>query len=173
PPSGSSASPSPRRSSPPATSSDRMSPSMNILGISAFYHDSAACLLQDGKVVAAASEERFTRKKHDSSFPANAVRYVLGEAGIGVDALSYVGFYDKPIVKFERILLTYMATFPRSFGSFRRAIPLWLKDKLWVPHTIRKELDYDGELLFGEHHMSHAASSFLVSPWDEAAILTL
>ncbi|HZI93400.1 MAG TPA: carbamoyltransferase [Patescibacteria group bacterium] len=146
---------------------------MNILGISAFYHDSAACLLRDGEIVAAASEERFTRKKHDAGFPGNAIRYVLGEAGLTTKDIDYIGFYDKPLVKFERILLTYIATFPKSFGSFRKAVPLWLKDKLWVPNTIRKELDYDGEILFGEHHMSHAASCFLVSPFDEAAILTL
>jgi carbamoyltransferase len=146
---------------------------MNVLGISAFYHDAAACLLRDGEIVAAASEERFTRKKHDSSFPRHAVRYVLGEGRVSMDDIDAVGFYDKPIVKFERILLTYIATFPKSFPSFRRALPLWLKDKLWVPHTIRQELDYDGEVLFAEHHMSHAASSFLVSPFQEAAILTL
>ncbi|MGH9868203.1 MAG: carbamoyltransferase family protein [Candidatus Polarisedimenticolia bacterium] len=146
---------------------------MNILGISAFYHDAAACLLRDGEILAAASEERFTRKKHDSAFPRQAVRYVLEQGGVAVNDLDFVGFYDKPIVKFERMITTYVATFPRSFGSFRRAMPLWLKEKLWVPLTIRKELDYDGEVLFGEHHVSHAASSFLVSPFDEAAILTL
>jgi len=145
----------------------------NILGISAFYHDSAACLMRDGEVIAAASEERFTRKKHDHGFPANAIRYVLGEGGISVADLDYVGFYDKPLVKFERILQTYIATFPKSFGSFRKAIPLWLKEKLWVPNTIRRELDYDGEILFGDHHLSHAASAFLVSPYQEAAIMTL
>ncbi len=146
---------------------------MNILGISAFYHDSAACLLRDGEVIAAASEERFTRKKHDSGFPEHAIRYVLEEGGIEVGDIDYIGFYDKPLVKFERILLTYISTFPRSFASFRKAIPLWLKDKLWVPNTIRRRLDYDGEILFGEHHMSHAASAFLVSPFRRAAILTL
>ena len=146
---------------------------MNILGISAFYHDSAACLLRDGEIVAAASEERFTRKKHDADFPANAIRYVLNEGKIQVRDIDYLGFYDKPLIKFERILMTYIATFPRSFGSFRKAIPLWLKDKLWVPNNIRKQLNYDGEILFGEHHMSHAASTFLVSPFRQAAILTL
>ena len=146
---------------------------MNVLGISAFYHDSAACLLRDGEIIAAASEERFTRKKHDAGFPANAVRYVLGEGKTTIKDIDYIGFYDKPLVKFERILITYIATFPKSFGSFRKAVPLWLKDKLWVPNNIRKELDYDGEILFGEHHMSHAASCFLVSPFREAAILTL
>ncbi len=146
---------------------------MNVLGISAFYHDSAACLLRDGEIIAAASEERFTRKKHDHGFPANAIRYVLNEANVSIKDVQYVGFYDKPIVKFERILTTYVATFPRSFPSFLKAVPLWLKEKLWVPNTIRKELDYDGEILFGEHHMSHAASAFLVSPYKEAAIMTL
>jgi len=146
---------------------------MNILGISAFYHDAAACLLRDGEIVAAASEERFTRKKHDSGFPEHAIRYVLGAGGIEVSDLDCIGFYDKPLLKFERILTTYVGTFPKSFGSFRKAIPLWLKDKLWVPNTIRKRLDFDGEILFAEHHMSHAASAFLVSPFRKAAIMTL
>src|SRR5262245_21791090 len=146
---------------------------MNILGISAFYHDSAACLVQDGKIVAAASEERFTRKKHDHDFPINAVLYCLKEGGIQVGDLDYVGFYDKPLVKFERILYTYMATFPRSFPSFMKAVPLWLTEKLWIPTQIRKKMKYKGPVLFAEHHESHAASSFLVSPYEEAAILTV
>ena len=146
---------------------------MNVLGISAFYHDSAACLLKDGEIIAAASEERFTRKKHDQGFPSNAIRYVLEEGKVSIGDVEYVGFYDKPIVKFERILSTYVSTFPRSFPSFLKAVPLWLKEKLWVPNTIRRELDYHGEILFGEHHVSHAASAFLVSPYKEAAILTL
>ncbi len=146
---------------------------MNILGISCFYHDSAACLLQDGKVVAAASEERFTRQKHDFDFPANAIDYCMREGGITPDRLDCVGFYDKPFLKFERILYTYVATFPRSFPSFIKAMPLWLKQKLWIPHLIRKHMDYEGEILFIEHHMSHGASSFLVSPFKEAAILSL
>jgi len=146
---------------------------MNILGISAFYHDSAACLIQDGRIVAAASEERFTRKKHDHDFPANAIAYCLKAGGIEVKDLDYVGFYDKPLVKFERILYTYMATFPKSFPSFMKAIPLWLHEKLWIPSTIRKKLGYKGPILFADHHESHAASSFLVSPYDEAAILTV
>ncbi len=146
---------------------------MNILGISAFYHDSAACLIQDGRIVAAASEERFTRKKHDHDFPANAVAYCLKAGGIEVKDLDYVGFYDKPLIKFERILYTYMATFPKSFPSFMKAIPLWLHEKLWIPSTIRKKLDYRGPILFADHHESHAASSFLESPYDEAAILTV
>jgi carbamoyltransferase len=146
---------------------------MNILGVSAYYHDSAACLLRDGEVVAAASEERFTRKKHDHAFPANAVRYCLSEAGLSIDDVDYLGFYDKPLVKFERILLTYIATFPRSFASFNKAVPLWLTQKLRIPSLIRTQTGYQGEILFGDHHVSHAASSFLVSPFEEAAILTL
>ncbi|MFA6079790.1 MAG: carbamoyltransferase N-terminal domain-containing protein, partial [Candidatus Omnitrophota bacterium] len=146
---------------------------MYILGISCFYHDSAACLLKDGKVLSAAQEERFTRKKHDFSFPINAIKYCLKEAGISIDDVSHIGFYEKPFIKFERILTTYIATFPRSFPSFIKAIPLWLHEKLWVPHVIRKELDYDGDIIFVNHHLCHAASSFLVSPFDEAAILTI
>jgi carbamoyltransferase len=147
---------------------------MNVLGISCFYHDSAAALLRDGVVVAACQEERLSRKKHDQSFPARAVRYVLKEAGIGPGDLDAVGFYDKPLLKFERMLSTYIATFPRSFGSFRKAMPVWMKEKLWVPAIIRKELrPYKGPILFAEHHMSHAASCFFVSPFEEAAILTV
>ncbi len=147
---------------------------MYILGLSCFYHDSAAALLKDGEVVAAAQEERFTRKRHDSDFPARAVRYVLKEAGIGPEQLDAVGFYDKPLLKFERMLETYLATFPKSFGSFRTAMPVWMKEKLWVPSLIRRELKpYKGPILFAEHHMSHAASAFLVSPFEEAAILTV
>jgi carbamoyltransferase len=148
--------------------------SVNVLGISAFYHDSAAALLRDGQVVAAAQEERFSRKKHDAGFPARAVRYVLREAGLKPEDLDAVGFYDKPLLKFERMLSTYVATFPRSFSSFRKAMPLWIKEKLWVPSMIRKELrPYQGPIFFAEHHMSHAASCFLVSPFEEAAILTV
>src|SRR5438876_1192316 len=147
---------------------------MNVLGISCFYHDSAAALLRDGKVVAACQEERLSRKKHDAGFPARAVKYVLKEAGIRPEQLDAVGFYDKPLLKFERMLSTYVATFPRSFNSFRKAIPVWLHEKLWVPSLIRKELKpYKGPILFAEHHMSHAASCFLPSPFEEAAILTV
>jgi carbamoyltransferase len=145
-----------------------------VLGISCFYHDSAAALLKDGEIVAACQEERLSRKKHDSGFPARAVKYVLKEAGIRPEDLTAVGFYDKPLLKFERMLSTYIATFPRSFNSFRTAIPVWLHEKLWVPALIRKELrPYKGPILFAEHHMSHAASCFLVSPYEEAAILTV
>ena len=147
---------------------------MNVLGVSCFYHDSAAALLRDGKIVAACQEERLSRKKHDSSFPERAVRYVLKEAGIEPQDLDAVGFYDKPLMKFERMLSTYVATFPRSFPSFRKAMPVWMKEKLWVPSLIRTKLTpYQGPILFAEHHMSHAASCFLVSPFDEAAILTV
>src|SRR5712691_10036529 len=146
----------------------------HVLGISCFYHDAAAALLKDGEIVAACQEERLSRKKHDSEFPARAVRYVLKEAGIGPERLDAVGFYDKPLLKFERMLSTYVATFPRSFNSFRKAIPVWLHQKLWVPSLIRKELKpYKGPILFAEHHMSHAASCFLPSPFEEAAILTV
>jgi carbamoyltransferase len=145
-----------------------------VLGLSCFYHDSAAALLRDGEIVAACQEERLSRKKHDSGFPSRAVKYVLKEAGIAPEQLDAVGFYDKPLLKFERMLSTYIATFPRSFNSFRTAIPLWLHEKLWVPSLIRKELrPYKGPILFAEHHMSHAASAFLVSPFEESAILTV
>jgi carbamoyltransferase len=146
----------------------------HVLGLSCFYHDSAAALLRDGQVIAACQEERLSRKRHDSAFPARAVKYVLKEAGIGPADLDAVGFYDKPLLKFERMLSTYVATFPRSFNSFRKAMPLWIHEKLWMPSLIRKELrPYKGPILFAEHHMSHAASAFLVSPFEEAAILTV
>jgi len=144
-----------------------------ILGISSFYHDAAAALLKDGEIIAAAQEERFTRKKHDFEFPIHAIRYCLREAGIGASDLDEVGFYDKPLLKFERILLTYLGTFPKSFPSFLKAMPVWLRRKLWVPSLIRRELGYRGEIFFTEHHQSHAASAFLVSPFEEAAILTI
>ncbi len=146
----------------------------HVLGLSCFYHDSAAALMRDGQVVAAAQEERFTRKRHDSDFPKRAIAYVLEESGIGPEEIDAVGFYDKPLLKFERMLSTYVAAFPRSFNSFRKAMPVWLHEKLWVPSTIRKELKpYSGPILYAEHHMSHAASAFLPSPYDEAAILTI
>jgi carbamoyltransferase len=146
----------------------------HVLGISAFYHDSAAALLRDGEIVAACQEERLSRTKHDADFPTRAVKYVLKEAGIAAEQLDAVGFYDKPLLKFERMLSTYIATFPRSFNSFRKAMPVWIKEKLWVPAIVRKQLrPYKGPILFAEHHMSHAASCFLVSPFEEAAILTV
>ncbi|MBN1517137.1 carbamoyltransferase [Candidatus Sumerlaeota bacterium] len=146
---------------------------MIILGISAYYHDSAAALLRDGELIAAASEERFTRIKHDQDFPVHAIRFCLDQAGVKIGDVDYVAFYDKPFVKFERLLATYVDFFPRGFASFFQAIPLWLKSRLWIKEHMLKELDYKGELLFGEHHMSHAASCFLVSPFEEAAILTV
>jgi carbamoyltransferase len=146
-----------------------------ILGISAFYHDSAACVVMDGEIVAAAQEERFTRKKHDPSFPALAVQYCLKEAGITVSDLDYVVFYEKPLRKFERLLETYLAFAPSGFGSFSMAMPVWLKEKTRLPSLIREGLggDLKGRLVFTDHHESHAASAFFPSPYDEAAILTL
>jgi carbamoyltransferase len=144
-----------------------------ILGISAFYHDSAAALLRDGTLIAAASEERFTRVKGDASFPAHAVAYCLRHAGITAGDLAYVGFYDKPLLKFERILETYLSVAPRGFQQMRHAGPLWIKDKLFIDRHLRDALDYKGEILYSEHHESHAASAFFPSPFDEAAILTI
>jgi carbamoyltransferase len=144
-----------------------------ILGISAFYHDSAACLLRDGEIMAAASEERFTRKKGDPSFPNQAVAYCLRECGITAKDLDYVGFYDKPLLKFDRILETYLGIVPRGLKSFAMAGPLWIKDKLYIDQHIRDEMGYDGPILYAEHHESHAASAFFPSPFEEAAILTM
>jgi len=146
---------------------------MNILGISAFYHDSAACVVRDGEIIAAAQEERFTRKKHDATFPKEAVEYCLREAGIHIDDLDYVGFYDKPFVKFERILETYLDIAPKGLSQFLSAMPIWLKEKIWTRNNIRSDLGYSGPVLFSEHHESHAASAFYPSPFDEAAILTM
>ena len=146
---------------------------MNILGISAFYHDSAACLVRDGEIIAAAQEERFTRKKHDASFPKKAAEFCLQQGGIQTFDLDYVGFYDKPFVKFERILETYLSIAPKGLQQYFSAMPVWLKDKLWTRANIRKDLDYKGPVLFGEHHESHAASAFFPSPFQEAAILTM
>ncbi len=144
-----------------------------ILGISAFYHDSAACLLRDGEILAAAQEERFSRQKGDASFPARAVEYCLGIAGIRAPDLEYVGFYDKPLLKFERILETYLGVAPRGFGQFRAAGPVWMREKLFLDREIRRALGYDGEIRYAEHHESHAASAFFPSPFEEAAILTV
>ncbi len=153
---------------------------MYVLGISAFYHDSAAALLRDGVIVAAAQEERFTRVKHDARFPARAVEYCLEAAGISLAEVAHVAFYEKPFLTFERLLETYLATAPRGFASFRRALPLWLKEKLFQKSLLTKELrsfdpDFDGEkkLLFAEHHQSHAASAFFPSPFEDAAVLTV
>ncbi len=153
---------------------------MRVLGISAFYHDSAAALVCDGTIVAAAQEERFTRKKHDSGFPLRAIDYCLDEVGITLEQVDFVVFYDKPFLKFERLLETYLAFAPRGFSSFRMAMPLWLREKLFLKDLLRKELkrfapkfDWDGRLLFSEHHLSHAASAFYPSPFEEAAVLTM
>jgi len=153
---------------------------MRILGLSALYHDSAATLVEDGRIVAAAQEERFTRKKHDSRFPEHAIRYCLEEAGIGLDAIDFVAFYDKPFLKFERLLETYLAFAPRGFSSFKMAIPVWLKEKLFQKDLLHKELakfdpefDWKNKLLFAEHHQSHAASAFFPSPFEDAVVLTM
>ena len=154
---------------------------MNILGFSAYYHDSAACLVVDGKIIAAAQEERFTRKKHDSEFPAQAVKYCLAEAGLKPEDIDYVVFYDKPFLKFERLLETYLAFAPRGFKSFVASLPVWLKDKLFQKRMISDALkeqfgdqvNWAERLLFSEHHLSHAASAFFPSPFEEAAVLTM
>src|SRR6266849_4635167 len=152
---------------------------MRILGISAFYHDSAAALIDDGRIVAAAQEERFSRRKHDAAFPHNAIGYCLAEAGVAVDELYNVVFYDKPFLKFERLLETYVALAPRGFRSFKMSIPLWLREKLFQKNMLRDELekfseDFDtSRLLFCEHHLSHAASAFFPSPFENAAVLTM
>jgi len=153
---------------------------VRILGISAFYHDSAAALLEDGRIVAAAQEERFTRKKHDAHFPLHAIRYCLAEGRIALEDLDRVVFYDKPFVKFERLLETYLSFAPRGYKTFRMAIPLWLREKLFLKDLLLKELrkisgngEWNEELLFSEHHLSHAASAFFPSPFDEAIVLTM
>jgi carbamoyltransferase len=153
---------------------------MRVLGVSAFYHDSAAALVEDGRIVAAAQEERFTRKKHDSRFPRQAIDYCLAAGGVAEDALDYVVFYDKPFLKFERLLETYLSFAPRGFQSFRMAMPLWLKEKLFQKTLLRDEFrkfmpkfDWEKQLLFSEHHQSHAASAFFASPFDEAVVLTM
>jgi len=146
---------------------------MIILGISAFYHDSAACIVRDGNIVAAAQEERFTRKKHDFRFPNHAVDYCLKEAGISPDQLSYVAFYDKPWIKFERLLQTYLAFAPSGLTSFLKAMPLWLKQKLWMGDLIKNQVGFEGDIIYPEHHQSHAASAFFPSPFKTAAIITI
>jgi carbamoyltransferase len=163
---------------------------VSILGISAFYHDSAACLVADGEIIAAAQEERFTRIKHDHSFPVQAARYCLREAGITAEQLDFVAFYDKPLLKFDRLLETYLDYAPSGFRSFLKSIPLWMKEKLWMPDLIRTEMakangiederaakkarkKFEWKLLFGDHHESHAASAFYPSPFEAAAILTI
>jgi carbamoyltransferase len=146
---------------------------MNILGISAYYHDSAACLVRDGKVVVAVQEERFTRKKHDHRFPESAIKACLDQGDITAGHLDYVAFYDKPFIKFERLLETYVAYAPLGLRSFLKAMPLWIKQKLWIRDLIRKQIGFDGLIIFPEHHESHAASAFFPSPFRRAAFLTL
>ncbi|MEJ7616720.1 MAG: carbamoyltransferase N-terminal domain-containing protein [Pyrinomonadaceae bacterium] len=147
--------------------------SMNILGISAYYHDSAACLVRDGEIVAAAQEERFTRKKHDHRFPLSAIEFCLRQAGITEAELAHVVFYDKPLLKFERLLETYIDYAPHGWRSFLRAMPLWLREKLWTREQVARHCDYKGKVLFTEHHEAHAASAFFPSPFDRAAVLTI
>jgi carbamoyltransferase len=147
---------------------------IRILGISAYYHDSAACLVEDGRIVAAAQEERFTRKKHDAAFPKQAIDYCLREAGITPSQIDHVGFYEKPLIKFARLLETYVACAPLGWKSYLMAMPLWLSEKLWMADDIAGELaGYPGEVLFGEHHESHAASAFYPSPFEQAAVVTI
>ena len=153
---------------------------MIVVGISAFYHDSAVALVRDGEIVAAAQEERFTRRKHDAGFPLNALQFCLRQAGVTAEQIDYVAFYDKPFLKFERLLETYLAFAPRGFASFRMALPLWLREKLFLKDLLAKRLtalspkaNWPDKLLFGEHHLSHAASAFYPSPFDQAAVLTL
>ncbi len=150
-----------------------------ILGISSFYHDSASALIKNGEIVAAAQEERFTRKKHDANFPENSIKYVLKEANINLDDLDYIVFYEKPLIKFERLIETYVGNAPRGFKSFKTAIPIWIKEKLFQKNIITNELKKisktfkQEKLLFSEHHQSHAASAFYPSPFNEAIILTI
>lgn len=154
---------------------------MNILGISAYYHDSAACLVVDGKIIAAAQEERFTRKKHDENFPVNAINYCLAEARLSAQQIDFVVFYDKPFLKFERLFETYLAFAPKGFKSFAKSLPVWVKDKLFqksvildaLKDNLDKNTDWSNKLLFSEHHLSHAASAFFPSPFEEAAVLTM
>ena len=154
---------------------------MYILGVSAFYHDSAACIIENGEIIAAAQEERFTRKKHDAGFPHNAINYCLKEANITADKIDKVVFYEKPFIKFERLLETYLAFAPKGFTSFAKAMPLWIKDKLFQKQSLVRELksvlckniNWSDRLLFSEHHISHAASAFFPSPYKRAAVLTL
>jgi carbamoyltransferase len=146
---------------------------MNILGVSAFYHDSAAALIRDGVPLAGAQEERFTRIKHDYQFPNNAINYCLKEGKISPSDLDYVAFYDKPFLKFERILESYLHYAPAGINSFIKAMPVWIKKKIWIKSLIQEELHgFEGKILFPEHHRSHAASAFFPSPFSEAAIVT-
>ena len=150
---------------------------MYVLGISAFYHDAAAALIRDGEIIAAAQEERFTRKKHDADFPHEALDFCLMHAGISLEKIDFVAFYDKPFLKFERLLETYLAFAPRGFKSFKTAIPIWLREKLFLKDLLHKTLqrdfpghDWNNRLLFSEHHLSHAASAFFPSPFGEKPV---
>jgi len=146
---------------------------MNILGISAYYHDSAACVLKDGEIIAAAQEERFTRKKHDYHFPRHAIGFCLKKASLSVKDIDYVSFYERPRLKFDRLLKTYLMYAPRGLGSFVTSMPLWVKEKFWMTHEIRKEIGFQGPLICPEHHQSHAASAFFPSPFERAAVLVM
>jgi len=146
---------------------------MYVLGISCYYHDAAACLLRDEQIVAAAAEERFSREKHDSGFPDRAVEYCLSEADIDIDDVDYLGFYEKPLEKFDRIIETFLAVAPWGFRTYLAGLPLWMRKRLWIRSDIRDHLDYNGDILFARHHQSHAASTFYASPFEEAAILTV
>jgi len=153
---------------------------MRLLGLSAFYHDSAAALIEDGHIVAAAQEERFSRKRHDAGFPSHAIRFCLDAAGVSLDEVDHVVFFEKPLIKFERLLETYLANAPDGFTSFKTAIPVWIKEKLFQKPNLERALGafaasgkVVGKLLFAEHHQSHAASAFFPSPFDEAVVLTM
>ena len=146
---------------------------MYILGISCYYHDSAAALIKDGYLIAAAEEERFTRIKHDNSFPINSINFVLKEACIDVSKLDYVIFYEKPLMKFDRILQTFVETYPCGYVSFWKAIPSWINEKLSLQKILRKKIGYKSEIFYCDHHTSHAASAFFVSPFRKAAIMTV
>ncbi|MFQ6604687.1 MAG: carbamoyltransferase [Fidelibacterota bacterium] len=150
-----------------------MSAPITILGLSAFYHDSAACIIQEGRILAACQEERFSRRKHDAGFPTAAVKASLSQAGLTMADITAVAFYDKPLLKFERLLETYLYHAPRGIRSFWKAMPVWLKEKLWIQDIIQKKLDYSGKIFFPEHHQSHAASAFFPSPFKQAAIITM
>src|SRR5688572_8157455 len=146
---------------------------MHILGVSCFYHDAAACLVSDGRIVAAASEESFTRKKHDSGFPREAIAYALRAGGIGVSDLSAVIYYDKPMRKFDRVVRSHLVNFPRGIRAFVRKMPHVISTELRIPKVLKDELGYTGPVLYSEHHLSHAASAFYCSGWEEASILTV
>ncbi|MCX6825897.1 MAG: hypothetical protein NTV06_01320, partial [candidate division Zixibacteria bacterium] len=146
---------------------------MNILGISCFYHDAAAALVRDGILKAAAQEERFTGQKHDPDFPTNAIYFCLEKENLEISRLDAIVFYDKPFTKFDRILQGYLQTVPMSYAAFRKAAPIWMKQKLWLPSIIKEELQYNGPIYFVEHHLSHAAGAYYTSPFESSAILTI